>query len=72
MTMQLRRSDYFVVTGIIMMYLFIGHLLDIDVLKLMTIHKDGFSVSFLGIAICYISIIFAYFTIRKLKKVMSE
>lgn len=68
MTMRLRRSDYVIVTGIIIMYLFIGHLLDIDILKLMTIHKDGFSVSFLGVAICYISIAFAYFTIRKLKK----
>lgn len=68
MTMQLRRNDYVIVTGIIIMYFFNGHLLDIDVLKLMTIHKDGFSVSFLGIAICYISIVFAYFTIRRLKK----
>ncbi|HDR6309909.1 TPA: hypothetical protein QCU60_001747 [Bacillus cereus] len=68
MTMRLRRNDYFIVTGIIMMHLFIGHVLDIDILKLMTIHKDGFSVSFLGIAICYISIAFAYFTIRRLEK----
>ncbi|MES5893335.1 hypothetical protein [Bacillus cereus group sp. RP43] len=68
MTMQLRRNDYFIVTAIIIMYLFIGHLLNIDILKLMTIHKDGFSVSFLGIAICYISIVLARFTIRKLKK----
>ncbi|MGN5651575.1 hypothetical protein [Bacillus sp. Brlt_9] len=68
MTMQLRRSDYFIVTGIIIMYLFIGHVLNIDILKLMTIHKDGFSVSFLGIAVCYISIAFVYFVIRKLKK----
>ncbi|WP_144507146.1 hypothetical protein [Bacillus mycoides] len=68
MTMQLRRNDYFVVAAIIIMYLFISHLLDIDILKLMTIHKDGFSVSFLGIAICYISIVLARFTIRKLKK----
>ncbi|KAB2460460.1 hypothetical protein F8160_22805 [Bacillus sp. CH126_4D] len=67
MTMRLRRSDYFIAMVIIMMYLFIGHLLDINILKLMTIHKDGFSVSFLGIAICYISIVFAYFAIRKLK-----
>ncbi|MBJ8103639.1 MULTISPECIES: hypothetical protein [Bacillus cereus group] len=68
MTMQLRRNDYFVVTAIIIMYFFIGHLFDIDILKLMTIYKDGFSVSFLGIAICYISIVLACFTIRKLKK----
>ncbi|MED1508961.1 hypothetical protein [Bacillus proteolyticus] len=68
MTMQLRRNDYFVVTAIIIMYLFIGRLFNIDILKLMTIHEDGFSVSSLGIAICYISIVLACFTIRKLKK----
>ncbi|MFL0403804.1 hypothetical protein ACH0BP_19155 [Bacillus nitratireducens] len=68
MTMQLRRNDYFVVTAIITMYLFIGHLLDIYIFKIMTIHEDGFSVSFLGIAICYISIVLVFFTARKLKK----
>lgn len=67
MTMQLRRSAYFVVTAIIIMYLFIGHLLNIDILKLMTIHKDGFSVSFVGIAICYITATVLFFVIRKLK-----
>ncbi|PHA18266.1 hypothetical protein COI69_03025 [Bacillus cereus] len=48
-------------------YLFIGHVLNIDILKLMTIHKDCFSVSFVGIVICYLSIALAFFIIRKFK-----
>ncbi|PEA13674.1 hypothetical protein COJ67_24795 [Bacillus thuringiensis] len=46
-------------------YLFIGHVLNIDILKLMTIQKDGFSVSFVGIVVCYLSIALAFFIIRK-------
>jgi len=67
MKIQSRRSNYFVVMAFIIMYLFIGHVLNIDILKLMTIHQDGFSVSFVGIAICYISIALVFSVIRKLK-----
>ncbi|PFQ41355.1 hypothetical protein COK05_26585 [Bacillus cereus] len=61
--------NYIIGTGFFNpVYLFSGHVLNIDSLKLMNIYKDGFSVSFVGIVICYLSIALAFFIIRKFTK----
>ncbi|EJQ97797.1 hypothetical protein [Bacillus cereus] len=67
MTAKLSKSDYLIVMAIIIMYSLIGHVLKLDVLKVMAIHTDDFSVSFVGIAICYITARLLFFAIRKFK-----
>ncbi|MGH0429406.1 hypothetical protein EKA14_18045 [Bacillus mycoides] len=67
MTAKLSKSDYLIVLAIIIMYSLIGHVLNLDVLKVMAIQQNGFSISFVGIAICYITATVLFFAIRKLK-----
>ncbi|MCU5653671.1 hypothetical protein OCF56_07115 [Bacillus mycoides] len=67
MTAKLRKSDYVIVMAIIIMYSLIGHVLNLDILKVMAIQQNGFSISFVGIAICYITASLLFFAIRKLK-----
>ncbi|KXY30910.1 hypothetical protein AT269_23605 [Bacillus cereus] len=67
MTAKLRKSDYVIVMAIIIMYSLIGHVLNLDILKVMAIQQNGFSISFVGIAICYITARLLFFAIRKLK-----
>ncbi|MGN4425101.1 hypothetical protein ACTFQN_14815 [Bacillus cereus group sp. MYBK30-1] len=67
MTAKLSKSDSFIVMAIIIMYSLIGHVLNLDVLKVMAIQQNGFSISFVGIAICYITAVLLFFVIRKLK-----
>ncbi|EJQ59353.1 MULTISPECIES: hypothetical protein [Bacillus] len=67
MTAKLRKSDYVIVMAIIIMYSLIGHVLNLDILKVMAIQQNGVSISFVGIAICYITARLLFFAIRKLK-----
>ncbi|KWU67500.1 hypothetical protein AWW70_04325 [Bacillus mycoides] len=66
MPAKLRKSDYVIVMAIIIMYSLIGHVLNLDILKVMAIQQNGFSISFfVGIAICYITARLLFFAIRK-------
>ncbi|QWG28967.1 hypothetical protein EXW58_15950 [Bacillus mycoides] len=67
MTAKLSKSDYLIVMTILIVYSLIGHVLNLDILKVMAIQQDGFSISFVGIAICYITATVLFFAIRKLK-----
>ncbi|EJQ49420.1 Uncharacterized protein BWINRASL_03171 [Bacillus mycoides] len=67
MTAKLSKSDYLIVMAIIIMYSLIVHVLNLDVLKVMAIQQNGFILSFVGIAICYITATVLFFAIRKLK-----
>ncbi|MBJ8050992.1 hypothetical protein JDS87_02925 [Bacillus cereus] len=67
MTAKLRKRDYLVVMAIIIMYSLIGHVLNLDILKVMAIQQNGFSISFVGISICYITATVLFFAIRKFK-----
>ncbi|EEL33635.1 hypothetical protein bcere0019_31470 [Bacillus cereus Rock3-28] len=67
MTAKLRKSNYLIVMAIIIMYSLIGHVLSLDILKVMAIRQNGFSISFVGISICYITAVLFFFAIRKLK-----
>ncbi|MGH0948102.1 hypothetical protein [Bacillus mycoides] len=65
MTAKLRKSDYVIVMAIIIMYSLIGHVLNLDILKVMAIQQNGVSISFVGIAICYTTARLLFFAIRK-------
>ncbi|KXY43528.1 hypothetical protein AT257_04165 [Bacillus cereus] len=65
MTAKIRKSDYVIVMAIIIMYSLIGHVLNLDILKVMAIQQNGVSISFVGIAICYITARLLFFAIRK-------
>ncbi|MEW9574692.1 MULTISPECIES: hypothetical protein [Bacillus cereus group] len=61
MTAKLRKSNYLIVMAIIIMYSLIGHVLSLDILKVMAIRQNGFSISFVGISICYITAVLFFF-----------
>ncbi|WP_338786078.1 hypothetical protein [Metabacillus sp. FJAT-53654] len=61
-----RKSEYLIATSIIIMYSLLGHLFNIDILKVISIRKNEFSI--LGVVICIIKIILLPFLIRRLKK----
>ena len=67
MKIKSRKSDYLIAAAIIVIYSLIGHLFKIDILKVMIIRKDEFSISFVGVVICFITIILLSFIIRRLK-----
>ena len=67
MTTNTRKNEYIIATAIILMYSLIGHLFNIDILKIMTIRKDEFSISIAGIVICIITITLLRYIVRKLK-----
>lgn len=67
MSARARKSDYLIATAIILLYSFIGHFFNIEILKIMSIRSDGFSVSIVGVFICIITIILLSYTIRKLR-----
>ncbi|MEC5240254.1 hypothetical protein MKX66_02480 [Bacillus sp. FSL R9-9530] len=68
MTAKIRKSDYVIVMAIIIMYSLIGHVLNLDILKVMAIQQNGVSISFVGIAICYITARLLFFCYSEIKK----
>lgn len=62
-----RKDEYIIAIAIILMYSLIGHLFNIDILKIMTIGKDEFSISIIGVVICIITMNLLLFIVRKFK-----
>ncbi|KAB2335590.1 hypothetical protein F7732_03180 [Bacillus mesophilum] len=60
-------NGYLIGSTIILIYSFIGYLFNIDILKIMTIRKDEFSISIAGVFICIITMVLVVYIVRKFK-----
>ena len=66
MTQKLTNMDYLIVMSVFMIYLLIAYVMNVSMLKIIIVHTDGFTVSFIGIVICYLSVVVSSNVIRKL------
>ncbi|BCB38487.1 hypothetical protein BCJMU51_3409 [Bacillus cereus] len=66
MTQKLTNMDYIIVMSVFIIYLLIAYVMNVSMLKFIIVHTDGFTVSFIGIVICYLSVVVSSNVIRKL------
>ncbi|EFI65508.1 hypothetical protein P4J02_08280 [Bacillus anthracis] len=66
MTQKLTNMDYIIVMSVFMIYLLIAYVMNVSMLKFIIVHTDGFTVSFISIVICYLSVVVSSNVIRKL------
>ena len=54
------KNKFFIATVVISLYSLIGHFFNIDILKVVTISKDEFSIDILGVVICIVTLHFIF------------
>ncbi len=64
-----RKIEYLLLIAIFLLYTLIGHMLNIDVLKIFTIRRDEFSISIVGVVISVATLFALSFLIAKFKKI---
>jgi uncharacterized protein YacL len=63
-----KKKNYIIAVLIIVVYSGIGYIFNIDILKVMTISKNSFSISIIGLLICCVTAYFIDFIIKYLGK----